>query len=90
MAKRAVPAAAVADAHSGLLPEKALVCIAPSLHRHKSLEIFEQCRLWQRNLQLRWQIPLLFAEKSLKTVCFEFMIKKQVLKQTPSVCLRAF
>src|SRR5262249_47050509 len=32
----------------------------------KSLEIFERCRLWQRNLQLRWQIPLLFAEKSLK------------------------
>jgi len=31
-------------------------CIA-----HKSLEIFERCRLWQRNFQLSWQIPLLFA-----------------------------
>ena len=49
--------------------EKGLACIA-----HKSLEIFERCRLWQQNLQLSWQIPLLFAEKRLKTVCFEFII----------------
>ena len=47
----------------------ALACIA-----HKSLEIFERCGLWQRNFQLRWRIPLPFAEKSLKTVCLELII----------------
>jgi hypothetical protein len=31
-----------------------------------------------------------FCREELKTVCFEFIIEKQALKQTPSVCLRAF
>jgi hypothetical protein len=31
-----------------------------------------------------------FGEESLKTVCFESQILKHALKQTPSVCLRAF
>jgi hypothetical protein len=35
-------------------------------------------------------IPLLFREKSLKTVCFDASIFKKALKQTHSVCLRAF
>jgi hypothetical protein len=41
-------------------------------------------------LRLRRKIPLLFVEGSLKTVCFDSFILKQVLKQTRSVCLRAF
>ena len=68
----------------GFIAHKSLACIA-----HKSLEIFERCRLWQRNLQLRWQTPLLFAEKSLKTVCFDSFIFNQALKQARSACLRA-
>jgi hypothetical protein len=35
-------------------------------------------------------ILLLFEEKSLKTGFFEFLIVKQALEQTPSVCSRAF
>jgi len=31
-----------------------------------------------------------FGEESLKTVCFESQILKHALKQTRSVCLRAF
>ena len=38
----------------------------------------------------RRKIPLLFAEKSLKTVCFESSVFKRALKWTRSVCLRAF
>ena len=38
----------------------------------------------------RRKIPLLFGEKSLKTVCFDSFIIKRALKQTRSVCLRAF
>jgi hypothetical protein len=41
-------------------------------------------------LRLRWKIPLLFGEKSLKTVCFDSFILKQALKQTRSVYLGAF
>jgi hypothetical protein len=36
------------------------------------------------------KIPLLFGEKSLKTVCFGLYILQQALKRTRSVCLRAF
>jgi hypothetical protein len=36
------------------------------------------------------KVPLLFGEESLKTVCFDSFILKQALKQTRSVCLRAF
>jgi hypothetical protein len=39
-------------------------------------------------LRLRRAIPLLFGEKILKTVCFNF--SNQALKLTRSVCLRAF
>jgi hypothetical protein len=39
---------------------------------------------------LRRRIPLLFREKSLETVCFDASIVKKALKQTRSVCLRAF
>ncbi len=38
--------------------------------------------------RLRRKTPLLFAEKS--TVCFDSFILKYALKQTRSVCLRAF
>jgi len=38
----------------------------------------------------RRKIPLLFGEKSLKTVCFDSIILEQALKQTRSVCLSAF
>jgi hypothetical protein len=41
-------------------------------------------------LRLRRKIPLLFGEESLKTVCFDSFILKQALKQTRSVCSRAF
>jgi hypothetical protein len=41
-------------------------------------------------LRLRRKIPLLFGEESLKTVCFDSCILKHALKQTRSVCLRAF
>ena len=36
------------------------------------------------------KIPLLFGEKSFETVCSDSFILKQALKQTRSVCLRAF
>jgi hypothetical protein len=49
----------------------------------------DQFRLWQRNSQLAPQIPLLFGEKSLKTVCYHLCIFKLALKWTRSVCLRA-
>jgi hypothetical protein len=39
---------------------------------------------------LRRTILLLFGEKSLKIVCIGSFILKQALKQTRSVCLRAF
>jgi hypothetical protein len=41
-------------------------------------------------LRLRRKIPLLFGEKSFETVCSDSFILKQALKQTRSVCLRAF
>jgi hypothetical protein len=41
-------------------------------------------------LRLRRKIVLLFGEKSFETVCFDSFILKQALKQTRSVCLRAF
>jgi hypothetical protein len=41
-------------------------------------------------LRLPRTIPLLFREKSLKTVCFDASIFKKALKQTRSVCFRAF
>jgi hypothetical protein len=41
-------------------------------------------------LRLRRKIPLLFGEKSLKTVCFDSFILKRAIKQTRSVCLIAF
>ena len=62
-----------------------LACIA-----HKSLEICERCRLWQRNSPAPPENSAAFGEKSLKTVCFDSFILKQALKQTRSVCLRAF
>ena len=37
----------------------------------------------------RRRIPLLFYEKSLKSVCLDPSISKQALKRTRSVCLRA-
>ena len=33
---------------------------------------------------------VIFGDKSLKTVCFDSLILKHALKQTHSVCLRAF
>ena len=36
----------------------------------------------------RRKIPLLFGEKSLKTVCFDPFILEHALKRTRSVCLR--
>jgi hypothetical protein len=41
-------------------------------------------------LRRRRQIPLLFGEKSLKTVCSDSLILKHARKQTRSVYLRAF
>jgi hypothetical protein len=41
------------------------------------------------NIRLCRKIPLLFGEKSLKTVCFDSLILKQALKQARSVYLRA-
>jgi hypothetical protein len=43
-----------------------------------------------RILRLCRKIPLLFAEKSFEAACFDHIILKQALKQTRSVCLRAF
>lgn len=40
--------------------------------------------------KLRRTILLLFGEKSSKTACAGSFILKQALKQTRSVCLRAF
>jgi hypothetical protein len=41
-------------------------------------------------LRIRRKNPLRFGEERLKTVCFDSYILKPALKQTRSVCLRAF
>jgi hypothetical protein len=41
-------------------------------------------------LEPRRKISLLIEDKSLKTVCFDSLISNQALKQTRSICLRAF
>jgi len=66
--------------------KRALACIA-----HKSLEIFERCRLWQQNYPLRRTILLLFVgEKEFETVCFGSFILKLALKWAWSAYLKAF
>jgi hypothetical protein len=49
------------------LLSKGLACID-----HKSLEICDQCRLWQQPRKLSGL--LLFGEKSFETVCFDSFI----------------
>ncbi len=66
-------------------PVAPLACIA-----HKSLEICERCRLWQRNSPAAPENSAAFGVKSFKTVCFDSFILKQALNQTRSVCLRTF
>jgi len=39
---------------------------------------------------LRRKIPLLLEREEFETICFDSFILKQALKQTRSVCLRAF
>jgi len=66
--------------------KRALACIA-----HKSLEIFERCRLWQQNYPLGRTILLLFVgEKEFETVCFGSFILKLALKWAWSAYLKAF
>ena len=43
-----------------------------------------------RAIAKRRRILLLFGEKNFETVCLDSFILKQALKQTRSVCLRAF
>ena len=59
-----------------------LACIA-----HKSLEICERCRLWQRNSPAAPEKFHCFLQRR---VCFDLFILRQALKRTRSVCLRAF
>ncbi len=66
-------------------PKDSLACIA-----HRSLEICERCRLWQQNSPATPENSAAFWRGELKTVCFDLFILKQALKQTRSVCLRAF
>jgi hypothetical protein len=50
----------------------------------------DEKRLRQQNPPATPDNSAAFGEKSLETVCLEFLILKQALKQTPGVCLRAF
>jgi hypothetical protein len=61
-----------------------LACIA-----HKSLEICERCRLWQRNSPATPENSAAFWREEFKN-SFDSFILKRALKQTRSVCLRAF
>jgi hypothetical protein len=62
-----------------------LACIA-----HKSLEIFEPCRLWQQNSPATPDNSAAFLERTIQTVCFNSFILKRALKWAWSACLRAF
>jgi hypothetical protein len=67
--------------------KRALACIA-----HKSLEIFERCRLWQQNSPATpdYSAALFFGEKEFEAVCFGSFILKLALKWAWSAYLRAF
>ena len=75
----------VGELRAQLIYSLDLACIA-----HKSLEICERCRLWQQNSPATPENSAAFCRGELKTVCFDSFILKQALKQTRSVCLRAF
>jgi hypothetical protein len=57
---------------------------------HKSLEICDRCRLWQRTSPATPKISLLFFEIKAKQVVWIFRISITALKLTRSVCFRAF
>ena len=58
-----------------------LACIA-----HKSLEICERCRLWQRNSPAEPENSAAFGDKSFKTLCLDSLIFEEALKQSLRVC----
>jgi len=57
--------------------QKKVACIA-----HKSLEIFERCRLWQQHHPATPDDVAAFGKKNLKTVCFALFTLNHALKQT--------
>src|SRR5271166_2172317 len=62
-----------------------LACIG-----HKSLEICDRCRLWQRNSPATPENSAAFWRGEFKNSLFRLLYFKRALKQTRSVCLRAF
>ena len=61
-----------------------LACIG-----HKSLEICDRCRLWQRNSPATPENSAAFCRREFRNSLFRFTYLKRALKQTRSVCLRA-
>jgi hypothetical protein len=66
-----------------ILRAASLACIA-----HKSLEIFERCRLWQRYSPAQRENAVALFRLRIRDSVFGLFLF--ALKQTPSVFLRAF
>jgi len=71
--------------YTGYFGDKTLACID-----HKSLEICDRCRLWQRNSPATPEDSAAVFEIRVQTGCLVFRISITALKVTRSVCLRAF
>jgi hypothetical protein len=63
------------------IKKEGIACIA-----HKSLEIFDRCRLWQQNSPAMPDNSAAFGKNSLFLI---HLFLKQVLKWAWSACLRA-